>query len=131
MLFIVYFICCLHYDAVHGILKSTQQSTRGLQHLCAHSKFAKDLSLTTHVPGLKKCLETFVFRVKAMLAYNHCDSAFWLGNLKNRDLKGNEILTQDSTIASSTDQDDNESEAASIVDETEEDMDGEECSESF
>jgi len=120
-----------HKDAVHGILKRTQQSTRGLQHLCAHSKFAKDLSLTTHVPGLKKCLETFVFRVKAMLAYNHCDSAFWLGNLKNRDLKGNEILTQDSTIASSTDQDDNESGAASIVDETEEDMDGEECSESF
>ena len=29
-----------------------------------------------------------------MLAYNNCDSAFWLGNLKNRDLKGNEILTQ-------------------------------------
>ena len=29
-----------------------------------------------------------------MLAYNNCDSVFWLGNLKNRDLHGNEIQSQ-------------------------------------
>ncbi|XP_049269576.1 Fanconi anemia group D2 protein-like [Rhipicephalus sanguineus] len=29
-----------------------------------------------------------------MLTVNHCREAFWVGNLKNRDLKGEEILTQ-------------------------------------
>lgn len=35
-----------------------------------------------------------MFRVKMMLAVNKCEEAFWLGNLKNRDLKGEEILSQ-------------------------------------
>ena len=47
----------------------------------------KDVSLTNHVPLLKKALESFVFRVKAMLALHNCQEAFWLGNLKNRDLQ--------------------------------------------
>ena len=46
----------------------------------------KDVSLTNQVPLMKKCLETFVYRVKACLSINHCLEAFWLGNLKNRDL---------------------------------------------
>ena len=44
-------------------------------------------ALTNHVPALKKSLEQFVYRVKATLTLNHCQEAFWLGNLKNRDLK--------------------------------------------
>ncbi len=51
---------------------------------------AKDVSLTNHVPLLKKALEAFVFRVKAMLALHKCQEAFWMGNLKNRDLQVNE-----------------------------------------
>lgn len=47
----------------------------------------QDTVLTNHVPALKKSLEQFVYRVKAMLTLNHCQEAFWLGNLKNRDLK--------------------------------------------
>jgi len=39
------------------------------------------------VPLLKKSLEQFVYRVKAMLAFNHCQEAFWVGILKNRDLQ--------------------------------------------
>ena len=35
-----------------------------------------------------------MFRVKAMLAANDCLDAFVLGNLKNRDLQGEEILSQ-------------------------------------
>ena len=35
-----------------------------------------------------------MFRVKAMLALNKCHEAFWLGNLKNRDIQGQEILSQ-------------------------------------
>jgi hypothetical protein len=32
----------------------------------------KDLALTNVVPLLKKCLEAFVYRVKAMLTMNKC-----------------------------------------------------------
>ena len=32
--------------------------------------------------------------VQAMMAADNCGDAFWLGNLKNRDLEGEEILSQ-------------------------------------
>ncbi|XP_072913285.1 Fanconi anemia group D2 protein [Hemitrygon akajei] len=64
--------------------------------MCGHSKINQDTNLTNHVPLLKKLLELFVYRVKAMLTINKCQDAFWLGNLKNRDLHGEEILTQES-----------------------------------
>ena len=35
-----------------------------------------------------------MYRVKAMLALNKCHTAFWMGVLKNRDLHGEEILSQ-------------------------------------
>lgn len=47
----------------------------------------QDTSLTNHVPALKKSLELFLYRVKAMLTLNNCQEAFWMGNLKNRNLK--------------------------------------------
>ena len=47
----------------------------------------KDVALTNQVPPLKKCLEAFVYRVKAMLTVNKCQEAFWLGNLRNRNLQ--------------------------------------------
>lgn len=52
----------------------------------------KDVCLTNLVPLMKKCLEAFVYRVKAMLTMNKCLEAFWLGNLKNRDLQVNTFL---------------------------------------
>ncbi|XP_053376879.1 Fanconi anemia group D2 protein-like [Mercenaria mercenaria] len=82
-----------------GLLKNLQLSTRALHHLCGHSKIMKDLALTNNVPMLKRSLEVFVFRVKAMLTVNKCLEAFWMGNLKNRDLKGEEILSQSSVIS--------------------------------
>ena len=45
------------------------------------------MSLTSQVPLMKRCLEAFVYRVKVMLTMNKCSDAFWLGNLKNRDLQ--------------------------------------------
>lgn len=51
------------------------------------SQIRQDTALTNHVPALKKNLEQFVYRVKAMLTLNQCQEAFWLGNLKNRNLK--------------------------------------------
>lgn len=50
------------------------------------------MSLTNHVPALKKSLELFVYRVKAMLTLHNCQEAFWIGNLKNRNLKVKTVL---------------------------------------
>ncbi|XP_072540677.1 Fanconi anemia group D2 protein [Salminus brasiliensis] len=83
-----------HKEDVQNLLKTFQLSTRQLHHMCGHSKIRQDTGLTNHVPALKKSLEQFVYRVKAMLTLNQCQEAFWLGNLKNRDLKGEEILSQ-------------------------------------
>jgi len=47
----------------------------------------KNVALTNQVPQLKRTLEGFVYRVKAMLTVNQCLQAFWLGNLKNRDIR--------------------------------------------
>lgn len=88
-----------HRQSIHGLLKNLQLSTRALHHMCGHSKIIKDVSLINQVPMLKKSLEVFVYRVKAMLTVNKCLDAFWIGNLKNRDLHGDEILSQ-STVAS-------------------------------
>ncbi|KAK7909665.1 hypothetical protein WMY93_014349 [Mugilogobius chulae] len=83
-----------HKEDVQSLLKTFQLSTRQLHHMCGHSKIRQDMSLTNHVPALKKSLELFVYRVKAMLTLNNCQEAFWMGNLKNRNLKGEEILSQ-------------------------------------
>ncbi|XP_034539766.1 Fanconi anemia group D2 protein [Notolabrus celidotus] len=83
-----------HKEDVQSLLKTFQLSTRQLHHMCGHSKIHQDMSLTNHVPALKKSLELFVYRVKAMLTLNNCQEAFWIGNLKNRNLKGEEILSQ-------------------------------------
>ncbi|XP_047439463.1 Fanconi anemia group D2 protein isoform X2 [Mugil cephalus] len=98
-----------HKVDVQSLLKTFQLSTRQLHHMCGHSKIHQDTSLTNHVPALKKSLELFVYRVKAMLMLNNCQEAFWIGNLKNRNLKGEEILTQrEEESGEEDDDDDNE-----------------------
>ncbi|NXI95084.1 FACD2 protein, partial [Psophia crepitans] len=94
-----------HRDDVQSLLKTLQLSTRQLHHMCGHSKIRQDIGLTNHVPLLKKSLEQFVYRVKAMLAFNHCQEAFWVGILKNRDLQGEEILSQASEERDSAEED--------------------------
>ncbi|KAL4226050.1 Fanconi anemia group D2 protein [Mactra antiquata] len=89
-----------HRQETLDLLKKLQPSTRALHHMCGHSKIIKDLALTNNVPMLKRSLEVFVFRVKAMLTVNKCLEAFWVGNLKNRDLQGAEILSQSQTAVS-------------------------------
>ncbi|XP_068172389.1 Fanconi anemia group D2 protein isoform X2 [Antennarius striatus] len=83
-----------HKEDVQSLLKTLQLSNRQLQHMCGHSKIRQDTSLTNHVPAIKKSLEQFLCRVRAMLTLNNCQEAFWMGNLKNRNLKGEEILSQ-------------------------------------
>ncbi|XP_005107672.1 Fanconi anemia group D2 protein [Aplysia californica] len=110
-----------HHEEVEKLLRSLQQSTRMLHHMCGHSKINKDVALINQVPMLKRSLEAFVYRVKAMLTLNNCQDAFWMGNLKNRTLKGEEILTQQSSIASS-----GETTANEDADENEEENQGDE-----
>ncbi|NXW40997.1 FACD2 protein, partial [Nyctiprogne leucopyga] len=100
-----------HRDDVQSLLKTLQLSTRQLHHMCGHSKIRQDIGLTNHVPLLKKSLEQFVYRVKAMLAFNHCQEAFWVGILKNRDLQGEEIMSQASEARDSDEEDSAESPA--------------------
>ena len=90
-------------------LKDMQQCTRYLQHICSHTKTKKDISLSAHVPLLKKALETFVFRVKSMLALNDATSGFMIGELKNRKLDG-EVIVEDSQQSGSREQEDEEEE---------------------
>ncbi|XP_011472951.1 Fanconi anemia group D2 protein [Oryzias latipes] len=100
-----------HKEDVQSLLKTFQLSTRQLHHMCGHSKIRQDTSLTNHVPALKKSLELFLYRVKAMLALNNCQEAFWMGNLKNRNLKGEEILSQRSQ---DSDEDEDEEEGEGL-----------------
>lgn len=78
-------------DDCIGLLKSMQLCTRYLQHVCSFSRQKLDVGLAAQVPPLRKLLEQFVYRVKAMLALNNALEAFWLGNLKHRDLQGKEL----------------------------------------
>ncbi|RVE73388.1 hypothetical protein OJAV_G00049030 [Oryzias javanicus] len=100
-----------HKEDVQSLLKTFQLSTRQLHHMCGHSKIRQDTSLTNHVPALKKSLELFLYRVKIMLALNNCQEAFWMGNLKNRNLKGEEILSQRSP---ESDEDEDEEEERAL-----------------
>lgn len=53
-----------------------------------------DLQLLKSVPLVKRVLETLVFRIREVLAIHGASSAFAIGNLKHRDLKGGEIGSQ-------------------------------------
>lgn len=78
------------------ILKILQQSTRFLQSLCCHSRLKKDTALMSKVPYMRQLLETLLYKVKAALAANNCSEAFWMGNLKNKNIRGEIITTQQS-----------------------------------
>lgn len=78
------------------ILKVLQQSTRFLQSLCCHSRLKKDTALMSKVPYMRQMLEMLIYKVKAALAANNCSEAFWMGNLKNKNIHGEIIATQQS-----------------------------------
>ncbi|XP_013168457.1 PREDICTED: Fanconi anemia group D2 protein homolog [Papilio xuthus] len=87
------------------ILKLLQQSTRFLQSLCCHSRLKKDTVLMSKVPYIRQLLETLIYKVKAVLVANKCSEAFWLGNLKNKNIHGEVIQTQQSVESEDTAED--------------------------
>uniref|UniRef100_H3DAV5 FA complementation group D2 n=1 Tax=Tetraodon nigroviridis TaxID=99883 RepID=H3DAV5_TETNG len=119
-----------HKEDIQSLLKTFQLSTRQLHHMCGHSKIHQDTSLTNHVPALKKSLELFVYRVKAMLTLNNCQEAFWIGNLKNRNLKGEEILSQRSQESEDDEEDEAEQESLLPQDQAEDEALGSDSEES-
>ncbi|VDD82628.1 unnamed protein product [Mesocestoides corti] len=80
-----------HASEVLAFLRNVQQLTRFLQRTCVHAKTRREARLTPLIPQTRKCLEAFVYSVKLLLSQNKCVDAFWLGNLKNRDLSGQEV----------------------------------------
>lgn len=110
-------------DEVIEILKTLQTTTRFLHNLCCTSKLSKNAGIMPLVPKLKETLETLIYRVKAALVANDYSEAFWVGNLKNKDLDGEEIITQSttSTDVESEVNDENEEEALPS-DDSDEDM---------
>lgn len=81
-------------DDVIGILKTIRIGTRFINVICNYSTEKKDMTLAKLVPTAKKTLEELIFGVKAMLVLNNCSTAFWMGNLVNKNLDGIEILSQ-------------------------------------
>ncbi|KAJ3330634.1 Fanconi anemia group D2 protein [Blyttiomyces sp. JEL0837] len=81
-------------EVVLSILGSLQTATRILQTLCNESKASRSANRLTYVPPLRKLLESLVFEVKNILEENNCLKAFYVGNLKHRNLKGDAISSQ-------------------------------------
>lgn len=91
-----------HVDEVTGIVKKLQDGTRYLHVLCCHTTVTGDTSLAKFVPVAKSTLERLVFSVKGMLVLNNSPQAFWMGNLINKDIKGQAIEMEQSTEESTT-----------------------------
>ncbi|XP_013148682.1 PREDICTED: Fanconi anemia group D2 protein homolog [Papilio polytes] len=89
-------------EEILEILKLLQQSTRFLQSLCCHSRLKKDTVLMSKVPYIRQLLETLIYKVKAVLVANKCSKAFWLGFLKNKNIHGEVIQTQQSEESEDT-----------------------------
>ncbi|KAI8351968.1 Fanconi anaemia protein FANCD2 [Mortierella sp. GBAus27b] len=95
-----------HQDKIAKIFKNhLQAGTRSLQNVCGHAKASKEQTLIVMVPPIRKTMETLIFEVKLMLENNDAGAAFWLGNLKHRNLRGEEISSQ-LPVVSEDEQDD-------------------------
>ena len=54
----------------------------------------KESSILTYVPKIKKQLEQMIYVIKEALKKEGAEDAFWLGNLKNRYLDGQEVTEE-------------------------------------
>eukprot|EP01125_Pyxidicula_operculata_P006895 TRINITY_DN2364_c0_g1_i4.p1 TRINITY_DN2364_c0_g1~~TRINITY_DN2364_c0_g1_i4.p1 ORF type:complete len:899 (-),score=176.81 TRINITY_DN2364_c0_g1_i4:681-3377(-) len=99
------------------LFKNLQKGTRQLQYICAHSKVEHNISLVNNVPKLKKAVETFMYSVKMLLLSNNCQQAFWVGNLKHKDIYGTIVSSQVAVESEEEDEDeDNEKDNMEVDD---------------
>ena len=57
-------------------------------------KSHSNVTASKYIPALKRSLETLLFKMKSLLERNNLFDLYYLGNLKHRDVQGQEILTQ-------------------------------------
>ena len=72
-------------------VKIVQRSTRQIQSLCAHAKITRNSAILAYVPKIKKQLEQLIYLIRETLKKAGAEDAFWMGNLKNRYLNGEEV----------------------------------------
>ena len=77
------------------LIMRLQKATRYLQRICNQVKISENVAMSRHVPAVRKCLEDLIFRVKAMLRANNCQDLLVVGTRKNRNIEGEEILSQE------------------------------------
>ncbi|XP_065077562.1 Fanconi anemia group D2 protein homolog [Ochlerotatus camptorhynchus] len=108
-------------DRVSHLLSSLQHGTRYLHNICCHTKNIKDNSLAAQIPFIRETVETLIYSVKALLAANDCASVFWMGNLKNKDLKGDLIISQNDEAENDLEQESEESDIEDFLSDDQED----------
>lgn len=81
-------------ESVLELLRTLQNSTRFLHCLCCQSKALKDTTIISMIPSLREILTQLIYKVQAALAVNKCSEVFWTGPLKNKDINGEQILSQ-------------------------------------
>ena len=80
--------------AIKALLKAAQPATRVLQAHCAAVKTKQVLAALAQGSKLKRELELLICNVKVMLSENGCRAGFWMGNLKHKNARGEEVASQ-------------------------------------
>ncbi|XP_065206847.1 Fanconi anemia group D2 protein [Planococcus citri] len=79
---------------VTQILKTLQVTTRYLQKICDNTKLTEDGVLCAYLPSTRSLLESILLKVKNVMVFNGCTEAFFVGSMRNKDLQGQDILSQ-------------------------------------
>ncbi|KAM0851320.1 hypothetical protein ACQ4PT_052492 [Festuca glaucescens] len=83
-----------HGDRIVKMIKDLQKATRIIQTICAEAKGNKRTMITSKIPGAKRSMERFVFRVKALLEHCSTEESCSIANLKHKDLHGHVVSSQ-------------------------------------
>ncbi|KAJ8676403.1 hypothetical protein QAD02_012190 [Eretmocerus hayati] len=82
-------------EEVMTIIKLFQESGRFLRSVFVTARKEKNVTLLKLIPFAKSKREKFIWRVKGMLTANNGIQSFWMGNLLNKDLDGEQIDDDD------------------------------------
>ncbi|XKL66741.1 hypothetical protein PGB90_010161 [Kerria lacca] len=81
-------------NLVSQILKTLQITTRYLQKIFDNTKLNEDSTLCSYLPSIRSLLESILLKVKNIMVLNGCTEAFFVGSMRNKDLQGQDILSQ-------------------------------------
>ena len=87
-----------------------------MQVVAAESKTRKDLAIASRVPALKRALEKFLWRCKVMFKN---EPSFWMGNLKHKNLQGDQVCSQAYEEEASEEEEEEAPEESEVLDDTE------------